>query len=136
MSFWSYLLCFIRLKTDQNVTNLIGNIAGALKVDILGHSKSIEKSNFYAVLNHLLKINEKKNLSAVLIRQKKKLSLLNLDVPELNNGYVLVKMKFAGICHTQLNEISGILGKDKFLPHCWDMKELEKLLKLEKEFKV
>ncbi len=43
------------IKTDQNVTNLIGNIAGALKVDILGHSKSIEKSNFYAVLNHLLK---------------------------------------------------------------------------------
>ena len=43
------------IKADQNVTNLIGNIAGALKVDILGHSKSIEKSNFYAVLNHLLK---------------------------------------------------------------------------------
>ena len=43
------------IKTDQNVTNLIGNIAAALKVDILGHSKSIEKSNFYAVLNHLLK---------------------------------------------------------------------------------
>ena len=43
------------VETDQNVTNLIGNIAGALKVDILGHSKSIEKSNFYAVLNHLLK---------------------------------------------------------------------------------
>ena len=40
---------------DQLVTNIIGNIAGALKVDILGHSKSISKSNFYAVLNHILK---------------------------------------------------------------------------------
>ena len=43
------------IKADQLVTNIIGNLAGALKVDILGHSKSISKSNFYAVLNHLLK---------------------------------------------------------------------------------
>ena len=43
------------IKSDQLVTNIIGNIAGALKVDILGHSKSISKSNFYAVLNHVLK---------------------------------------------------------------------------------
>ncbi len=42
-------------KTDQLTTSLIGNIAGALKVDILGHSKSISKSNFYSVLNHILK---------------------------------------------------------------------------------
>ena len=42
-------------KSDQLVTNIIGNIAGALKVDILGHSKSISRSNFYAVLNHVLK---------------------------------------------------------------------------------
>ena len=42
-------------KTDQLITNIIGNVAGALKVDILGHSKSISKSNFYAILNHLLK---------------------------------------------------------------------------------
>tara|TARA_X000000950_G_scaffold289506_1_gene414453 strand:- start:6059 stop:7573 length:1515 start_codon:yes stop_codon:yes gene_type:complete len=42
-------------KSDQLITNIIGNIAGALKVDILGHSKSISKSNFYAILNHLLK---------------------------------------------------------------------------------
>ena len=43
------------IQTDQLVTNIIGNIAGALKVDILGHSKSISKTNFYAVLNHILK---------------------------------------------------------------------------------
>ena len=42
-------------KTDQLITNIIGNIVGALKVDILGHSKSISKSNFYSVLNHVLK---------------------------------------------------------------------------------
>lgn len=43
------------VKANQLVTNIIGNIAGALKVDILGHSKSISKSNFYSVLNHILK---------------------------------------------------------------------------------
>lgn len=42
-------------NNGQLITNLIGNIAGALKVDILGHSKSISKSNFYAVINHILK---------------------------------------------------------------------------------
>lgn len=43
------------IKSDQLTTNLIGNIAGALKVDIVGHSKSISSSNFYSILNHILK---------------------------------------------------------------------------------
>ncbi len=43
------------IKSNQLVTSIIGNIAGALKVDILGHSKSISSTNFYAVLKHLLK---------------------------------------------------------------------------------
>ena len=34
------------MGSDQVVTNIIGNTAGALKVDILGHSKSISVSNF------------------------------------------------------------------------------------------
>lgn len=42
-------------KANQLVTNLAGNVAGALKVDILGHSKSISKSTFYSVLKHILK---------------------------------------------------------------------------------
>ena len=43
------------IKTEQLTANLIGNIAGALKVDILGHSQSISKTNFYAILKHILK---------------------------------------------------------------------------------
>ena len=62
-----------------------------------------------------MKLNNK---AIVLIKQKKSLSLCDISVPELSEGYVLVKMKYSGICHTQLNEISGILGKDKFLPQC------------------
>ena len=60
----------------------------------------------------------KKNLAAILYKQKKNLVILNLDYSNVPIGYVLVKMKFSSICHTQLNEISGILGKDKFIPHC------------------
>ena len=61
---------------------------------------------------------KKKNYAAVLNKQKKDLLILNLDYQKVPKNYVLVKMKFSGICHTQINEISGILGKDKFLPHC------------------
>ena len=51
-----------------------------------------------------------KNQAVVLTKQKKKLSLYNLEIPKLSEGYVLVKMKYSGICHTQLNEINGILS--------------------------
>ncbi len=61
---------------------------------------------------------KKKNLAAILNKQKKNLLVLNLDYPQVPKNYALVKMKFSGICHTQLNEISGKLGKDKFIPHC------------------
>ena len=79
------------------------------------------------------------NIAAVLQKQKNDLLLLNLDLPEVPKGYVLVKMKYSGICHTQLNEISGILGKDKFLPHCMGHEGVGQIIKTGKEvneFKV
>lgn len=60
----------------------------------------------------------KKNIAAILNRQKKDLLLVDLEYPKVPKNYVLVKMLYSGICHTQLNEISGILGKDRFIPHC------------------
>lgn len=60
----------------------------------------------------------KKNIAAILNRQKKDLLLVDLEYPNVPKNYVLVKMLYSGICHTQLNEISGILGKDRFIPHC------------------
>ena len=79
-----------------------------------------------------MKINNK---AAVLTEQKKSLSFCDINVPELSEGYVLVKMKYAGICHTQLNEISGILGKDKFLPHCIGHEGVGKIIKKGKNVK-
>ena len=60
----------------------------------------------------------KRNTAAILNRQKKDLLLLDLEYPKVPKNYVLVRMMYSGICHTQLNEISGILGKDRFIPHC------------------
>lgn len=76
------------------------------------------------------------NKAIVLTKQKKSLSLFNVNIPELPDGYVLVKMKYAGICHTQLNEISGILGKDKYLPHCIGHEGVGEIIKKGKNVKA
>ncbi|OGT39863.1 MAG: acetoin dehydrogenase [Gammaproteobacteria bacterium RIFCSPHIGHO2_12_FULL_36_30] len=56
--------------------------------------------------------------AAVLIEQNKPLVLLNnILIPTLKRGQVLVKILFAGLCHSQLMEISGLRGEDKYLPH-------------------
>jgi len=41
----------------------------------------------------------------------------NVDVPQLKGGQVLVKVAFSGICRSQLMEIRGYRGVDKYLPH-------------------
>ena len=39
---------------------------------------------------------KKKNLAAILKKQNKHLSVLNLDYPQVPRDYVLVKMKYSG----------------------------------------
>ncbi|GEA11682.1 zinc-binding dehydrogenase [Alteromonas sp. KUL49] len=41
----------------------------------------------------------------------------NIEVPVLRPGQVLVKIHYAGICHSQLMEMSGGRGEDRYLPH-------------------
>lgn len=77
----------------------------------------------------------KKNLAAVLNKQKKDLAILNLDIPKVPYGYALIRMNYSGLCHTQLNEISGILGKDKFIPHCMGHEGVGKIISLAKDVK-
>lgn len=55
--------------------------------------------------------------AAVLNEFDQPLSIQDLKVPKLLPGQVLVRIKYAGICHSQLNEIGGKKGEDKFLPH-------------------
>jgi len=58
-----------------------------------------------------------KTRAAVLFKTNTKLKLLDLDVPKLKSGQILIKLMYAGICRSQLMEISGKRGKDKWLPH-------------------
>jgi len=56
--------------------------------------------------------------AAVLFKQNKPLKILELDCKnKLKRGQVLVKLLFSGICGSQIGEILGVKGKDKFLPH-------------------
>jgi S-(hydroxymethyl)glutathione dehydrogenase / alcohol dehydrogenase len=56
--------------------------------------------------------------AAILVEQKKPLVIGEINIPtELEYGQVLVQVYYSGICGSQLGEISGVKGPDKFLPH-------------------
>lgn len=56
--------------------------------------------------------------AAVLVELKAPLVIAELTMPDaLAIGQVLVKIHFSGICGSQLGEIDGAKGEDKFLPH-------------------
>jgi S-(hydroxymethyl)glutathione dehydrogenase/alcohol dehydrogenase len=56
--------------------------------------------------------------AAILIEQRKPLIIDDIELPQtLAVGQVLVKVRFSGICGSQLGEIDGAKGEDKFLPH-------------------
>ena len=54
---------------------------------------------------------------AILKKIKKPLVIQNLRIPKPSKNQLLVKIKFSYICGSQLNEIYGNKGPDKFLPH-------------------
>lgn len=56
--------------------------------------------------------------AAVLTELKAPLQILEITMPEtLAVGQVLVKIHFSGICGSQLGEIDGAKGEDKYIPH-------------------
>ena len=58
-----------------------------------------------------------KSRAAILVEQKKPLVIEDVEVPALKLGQVLVKVLVSGICGSQIGEIEGVKGPDKFLPH-------------------
>jgi S-(hydroxymethyl)glutathione dehydrogenase/alcohol dehydrogenase len=58
-----------------------------------------------------------KALAAILVRQKAPLVLEEIEVPRPAMGQVLVKILTSGICGSQIGEIDGVKGPDRFLPH-------------------
>jgi S-(hydroxymethyl)glutathione dehydrogenase/alcohol dehydrogenase len=56
--------------------------------------------------------------AAILVEQHRPLVIDEVELPQsLEVGQVLVKVHFSGICGSQLGEIDGAKGEDKFLPH-------------------
>jgi len=55
--------------------------------------------------------------AAILSQINQPLEIDELIIPDLKRGQVLVKIAYSGICHSQLNEIRGLKGEDKFMPH-------------------
>lgn len=58
-----------------------------------------------------------KTPAAILIEQKKPLELAEVDIPALRHGQVLVEIAATRICGSQLGEIDGVKGADRYLPH-------------------
>ena len=59
-----------------------------------------------------------KTLAAILVEQKKDLVLAEINLPStLDVGQVMVEFHYSGICGSQLGEIDGVKGPDKWLPH-------------------
>ncbi len=56
--------------------------------------------------------------AAILVEQNKPLTLGEISLPTtLDVGQVLVKIRYSGICGSQLGEIDGVKGPDAWLPH-------------------
>ena len=53
-----------------------------------------------------------------IILKKKDIELKKIQIPKLKKGQLLIKIKYTSICHTQVQEIDGLRGKDNYLPHC------------------
>ena len=53
-----------------------------------------------------------KTSAAVLFKSKSELKIIDLQIPKLKKGQVLVKLSYSGICRSQIMEISGKRGKD------------------------
>ena len=55
--------------------------------------------------------------AAILTQTKKPLEIKNIKYSSLERGQVLVKLAYSGVCHSQLMEVRGKRGEDKWLPH-------------------
>ncbi|HWB11909.1 MAG TPA: zinc-binding dehydrogenase [Pirellulales bacterium] len=55
--------------------------------------------------------------AAILVELNQPLRHATLKLPELKPGQVLVEVAYSGVCHSQLHEVRGRRGPDRFLPH-------------------
>jgi len=55
--------------------------------------------------------------AAVLFELNKPLEIRTLKLRSLKSGQVLVKILYSGVCRSQLMEVNGLRGDDRWLPH-------------------
>lgn len=56
--------------------------------------------------------------AAVLTKLGEPLEIIEgIEIPELRNGQVLVRVFYTGVCHSQVMEARGRRGEDPYLPH-------------------
>jgi S-(hydroxymethyl)glutathione dehydrogenase/alcohol dehydrogenase len=58
-----------------------------------------------------------KTPAAILVEQRQPLVIDEVELPALGFGQVLVEIKVSRICGSQIGEIDGVKGPDKYLPH-------------------
>jgi S-(hydroxymethyl)glutathione dehydrogenase/alcohol dehydrogenase len=58
-----------------------------------------------------------KTPAAILVEQRKPLVIDEVEVPLLKRGQVLVEIHATRVCGSQIGEIDGVKGPDRFLPH-------------------
>ena len=58
-----------------------------------------------------------KTTAAILHKTGAPLKIIDVEIPPIKQGQVLVKMLYSGICRRQVNEQMGYYGEDKYLPH-------------------
>jgi S-(hydroxymethyl)glutathione dehydrogenase/alcohol dehydrogenase len=60
----------------------------------------------------------RKMMAAILVKLHEPLIVDEVMLPEkIEFGQVLVKVRYSGICGSQIGEIEGVKGHDKYLPH-------------------
>ena len=59
-----------------------------------------------------------KTTAMVLVEAGRPLELVELSIPALKPGQVLVEIAYSGVCGTQVLEARGLKGEDRWLPHC------------------
>ncbi len=58
-----------------------------------------------------------KTPAAILVEQRKPLVIDEVEVPVLRRGQVLVEIHATRVCGSQIGEIDGVKGPDRYLPH-------------------
>jgi len=62
-------------------------------------------------------VNAPRVCTAAVLRGTGDLRIEDLEIPDLGFGQVLVKVRYSGVCRSQLMEFRGLRGNDRWLPH-------------------